>query len=251
MIPKTIHYCWFSGEKKPRKIRHCLRSWKRPLVGYTIKCWTAKDIPSEVMSIPFVKEAFELKRWASVSDYMRFYILFHEGGIYLDSDVEVFQNFDAFLQYDFFAGTDKRSDKDVFGVEGAVMGSVKGLPIMRDLMRYYEEKDCFLLPDNTMNCSIIPDMMIPFFTPMGYQPINKTQTLEGNMIILSLEHFRNSMSPIVIDHKFPIAYHHNTATWVPYFHNRSRLYNFLRRNDLLFLYIPLEWLTKRLRSVRK
>ena len=85
MIPKIIHYCWFSGEKKPRLIRRCIRSWKKILPEYEIRCWDAKSFDFD--SVPYVKEAFRLKKWAFVSDYLIFYAFYKYGGIYLVTDV--------------------------------------------------------------------------------------------------------------------------------------------------------------------
>ena len=73
MIPKVIHYCWFSGEKKPRLIRRCIRSWKKVLPDYEIKCWDANSFDFD--NVPYVKQAYERKKWAFVADYTRFKVL--------------------------------------------------------------------------------------------------------------------------------------------------------------------------------
>lgn len=98
-IPRTIHYCWFSGETKSVIMRECIKSWERVMPEYQIKCWDASLLD---FNVPFIKQAYECKNWAFVTDYMRFYILWKEGGIYLDSDVEVYKSFDPFLKQAFF-----------------------------------------------------------------------------------------------------------------------------------------------------
>lgn len=100
MIPKTIHYCWFSGDPYPDLVKRCLHSWQRMLPDYKLRIWDANSFDFD--SVPYVKEGMAAKRWAVASDYVRLYALYTEGGIYLDSDVEVFKSFDIFLNNSFF-----------------------------------------------------------------------------------------------------------------------------------------------------
>ena len=76
MIPKKIHYCWFSGDKYPRLVKKCLKSWREILPDYEIKLWDANSF--DFNSVLFVKQAFERKQYAFVSDYIRLYALYHE-----------------------------------------------------------------------------------------------------------------------------------------------------------------------------
>jgi mannosyltransferase OCH1-like enzyme len=95
MIPKIIHYTWFSGDEMPQVIKECIASWKRILPEYELRLWdynAIKDIDSV-----FLKEALEVKKWAYAADFVRLYALYNEGGIYLDTDVMVFKRFDCFL----------------------------------------------------------------------------------------------------------------------------------------------------------
>ena len=91
MIPKTIHYCWFGGKPLPPLAIKCLESWNKYLPDYEIIEWNESNFP--VNSIPYTKEAADKGKWAFVSDYARFYILYHNGGIYLDTDVEILKSF--------------------------------------------------------------------------------------------------------------------------------------------------------------
>lgn len=102
MIPKKIHLCWLGGGKYSPLIRHCIDSWYRILPDYEIILWDTGRF--DVNSVPWVKEAFAAKKYAFASDYIRAYALYHEGGIYLDSDVEVLKTFDPLLQYKSFIG---------------------------------------------------------------------------------------------------------------------------------------------------
>ena len=101
-IPRTIHYCWFGGKEKPPLIRRCIESWKTHLSGYEFQEWN--ETTFDVRQIPYAAEAYEAKKYAFVSDYARVYALYHHGGIYLDTDVEVFKPFDDLLHHDSFWG---------------------------------------------------------------------------------------------------------------------------------------------------
>ena len=100
MIPKIIHYCWLSDEPFPKKIRKCMETWKNTHPDYEIVRWSTKNF--DINSIPYVKEAFEARKWAFAADYIRMYALYTQGGIYLDSDVILLKRFDDFLNNSFF-----------------------------------------------------------------------------------------------------------------------------------------------------
>lgn len=88
MIPKKIHWCWFSGEAKPALVRMCVASWRKHCPDWEIREWTLADF-DEVKVPPFFAEAIKANKWAFASDWARFWIVHREGGVYLDSDVEL------------------------------------------------------------------------------------------------------------------------------------------------------------------
>ncbi|MCS2958344.1 hypothetical protein NXX53_17410 [Bacteroides salyersiae] len=87
MIPKRIHLCWLSGDPYPQKIQKCIDSWKVHLPDYEIMLWDLKRF--DIAQVPWVEQAFRVKKYAFAADYIRLYALYNYGGIYLDSDVEV------------------------------------------------------------------------------------------------------------------------------------------------------------------
>ena len=95
MIPKKIHYCWFGGKPKPQKVLDCIASWHQFLPDYTIMEWNEENF--DIYQNRYAREAYETQKYAFVSDFARLKILFDEGGIYLDTDIEVIQNFENFL----------------------------------------------------------------------------------------------------------------------------------------------------------
>ena len=120
MIPKQIHYCWLSGEPYPKLISDCIESWKIHLPDYKIILWDTKRI--DINSNLWLKQAFETKKYAFAADYIRFYALYHYGGIYLDADVEVLRSFDGLLNRHEFVGEEASGD-----IEAAVMGVEKNI----------------------------------------------------------------------------------------------------------------------------
>lgn len=99
---KIIHYCWFGGKKLPREVKKCIKTWEKMLPDYEIKEWNENNF--DINCCPFVKEAYENKKWAFVSDYARIYALYNEGGLYLDTDMKIIKNVSEFLDKDMFMG---------------------------------------------------------------------------------------------------------------------------------------------------
>ena len=97
MIPKVIHYCWFGRGPKGDLANKCIESWKRFLPDYEIKEWNEDNF--DVNMYQYTKEALENKKYAFVTDVVRLYALYTEGGVYMDTDVEVLKSFNPFLHH--------------------------------------------------------------------------------------------------------------------------------------------------------
>lgn len=163
MIPKIIHYCWFGGSPKNEKIRFCMESWKKVLPDYEIREWSEKDL-FRFSDNRYVRQAYEAKKWAFVSDVFRLFALYKEGGIYLDTDVEVRKTFSPLLEGDFFIGSEKHGRFESIGT--AVIGAAAGNGIIKDMLSVYENLD--FIPKNR-----IPDLtpntvrLVPVFQKYG------------------------------------------------------------------------------------
>lgn len=194
MIPKIIHYCWFGGKEKPSSFDYCLATWKMYLPDYEIKEWNESNfIISE--SVEFVKEAYSQKKWAFVSDYVRVYALLLEGGIYMDTDVEIKNNLDEFLVNDFFIGLEKKGY-----VSTALIGSTKKHPLLLEIINYYNKHKFEIKTNNSIISSILEKSF-------GFNKnIEKKQIVDHNINIYPYSYF-------TLDLNKNFATHHFTNTW--------------------------------------
>lgn len=102
MIPKVIHYCWFGLGEMPQLAEDCIASWHKYMPDWEYKLWNEDNF--DVQSVPYVKEAYESRKFAFVTDYVRLWALYSEGGVYMDTDVEILKPLDELLQLDAFTG---------------------------------------------------------------------------------------------------------------------------------------------------
>lgn len=102
MIPKIIHYCWFGHGPMPELALKCIDSWHKYMPDYEYKLWSEDNF--DITCVPYVKEAYETGKYAFVTDYVRLYALYTEGGIYMDTDVEVLKPYDDLLSLSGFTG---------------------------------------------------------------------------------------------------------------------------------------------------
>ncbi|MCI8997704.1 MAG: glycosyl transferase [Muribaculaceae bacterium] len=134
MIPHVIHYCWFGGKPLPKSALKCISSWKKYFPDWEIKQWNEENF--DINSIPYTREAAERGKWAFVSDYARFWILYHHGGVYFDTDVEVIRPMDDIIEGGAFMGFEK--DCNSIGIAaGLGMGANKKLGIYKEIIEHY------------------------------------------------------------------------------------------------------------------
>lgn len=236
MIPKIIHHCWFSGDPYSDLVKRCIRSWRRVLPDYKLRLWDKDSFDFE--SVPFVREAISAKKYAFAADYIRLYALYTEGGIYFDSDVEVFKSFDSFLNNSFFTGTEPYINNDIilYDLEFAIIGSEKGHPFLKEALDLYGEMQFDL--DNPLT---ICHALVPLLEKYGYTSENKLYNLSNGVKIYPLDHIHEKYS--FYDQS---AIHWCQGSWLDY-PEKSRLYYFCQRNGLMGFY---HWL-ERIRGTRK
>lgn len=133
MIPKKIHYCWFGDKPLSDKEEKYMKSWQQYCPDYEIKRWNEKNF--DIQAFSYVKKAYDLKQWAFVSDVARLYALMTEGGIYLDTDMEIIRPLDYFLQFPAFLGFEIETR-----IATGIMGSEAHHPFITELFHDYEER---------------------------------------------------------------------------------------------------------------
>ena len=140
MIPKIIHYCWFGRGPLPNLAQKCIASWKKYLPDYEIKEWNEDNF--DVNIIPYTAEAYAAKKYAFVSDYARFWVLYKYGGIYFDTDVEVIRPIDDIIAKGNFMGCETDASKDgsdaASVAPGLGLGVNPGLGLVKKMLDYYD-----------------------------------------------------------------------------------------------------------------
>lgn len=170
MIPKKIHYCWFGRNLKSELALKCIKSWKQKLPDYEMIEWNEDtfDINENV----FCKEAYEAKKWAFVTDYVRLKVLYEYGGIYMDTDVEVLDSLDDFLSNRAFSGFE-----DNCSVPTGIMASEAKHPFFAELLAYYNNRH-FTLEDGTYDVTTNVQIITETASNKGLRLDNTMQVIE-------------------------------------------------------------------------
>lgn len=207
-IPKIIHYCWFGRNTMPELAKKCMKSWKKVCPDYEIKCWTEDNF--DINICPYVKEAYEKKQWAFVSDYARLWIVYQYGGIYLDTDVELVKNIDALLVYDAFFGFENKERVNT----GLGFGAQPKAELLRIMLNEYDNIH-FVNSAGEQDRTPCPERNTRALLKYSLIQNGKTQILNNNTLILAPD----IMSPIDYasgknkKNAQTISIHHYAASW--------------------------------------
>ena len=209
MIPKVIHYIWLGGNPEPNILKKCKRSWRKYCPDYEIKRWDETNL--DLNKFKFAKDAYNAKKWAFASDVFRFDILYKEGGIYLDTDVELIKPIDEFLAYEFFTGF----ESEQFVNPGLIMGCKKESKIANDILEIYKKAEFNIdkLFDITV-CKLVTSYLVENY---NLKQTGETQRLKNNkVVIFSPEYFcpKSIETLETIITKNTVSIHHYSATWV-------------------------------------
>lgn len=199
MIPKTIHYCWFSGDPFPVEIKLCMDTWQKIIPDFTFRIWNMEDALS--LKCNFVNEALECKKWAFAADVVRLYALYTEGGVYMDSDIYLKKRFDEFMVGQFATfyecGVDeylKKAEEHLpgtrvpFGLQAAFMMGEKRNAFCKAVLDYYYARH-FLHEDGSMDMKIAPHIYAEIAESFGLRYINKKQELSDGTVIFDAKFF--------------------------------------------------------------
>lgn len=148
MIPKIVHYSWFSGEAFPADVAGYVARWRELLPGYELRLWDMERLMAELGDVPFVREALSQRKWAFAADYLRLYALEKYGGIWLDTDVELLKGVDGFLGDGCFIGKESWVNHEgrVY-VTSHFMGAEAGHEFIRECLDFYRDRH-FILGEN-------------------------------------------------------------------------------------------------------
>lgn len=222
MIPKKIHYCWFGKGRLTDSAYKCIESWKKYCPDYEIIEWNEENFNVNICD--YTKEAYENSKWAFVSDYARLWILYNEGGIYFDVDVELIKSIDDIVEEGSFMGferniygVDQTIKNDFTGVginPGIGLGAISGLPIFNELLEDYNHRH-FIEKDGNMNTTSIVDYVTRKFVQKGLILESRKQRVE-DIIFYPVDYFgpMNYLTGELIISENTRSIHRYSASWV-------------------------------------
>ena len=209
-IAKIIHYCWFGDKQKSEFINKCISSWNNILEDYEIIEWNESNFNININN--YVREAYEQKKYAFVSDYVRVYALYNYGGIYLDTDVEVFKKFDDLLENDSFWGFE---EKDYIAT--STIGAKKGNKLIKEFLDSYENRS-FLNKDGSIDTLTNVAIVSKIISNLGIKLDGTFQKIDNLAVIYPQEYFSPYDYINCYSKKTNNTYtmHHFYKSWVPF-----------------------------------
>lgn len=207
-IPKVIHYCWFGGNPLPELAQKCIESWRKFCPDYEIVRWDESNF--DISSNQYVKEAYEAKKWAFVTDYVRLHVIYEQGGVYFDTDVELLKNLDPILKYQGFMGFETGECINT----GLGFGAVQNHPLVFEIMRDYDNVH-FIKPDGSYDITPCPERNTKVLMKYGLIPNNAMQTIH-EMVFMPTEYLspKSYETGVIRITANSYAIHHYDASWM-------------------------------------
>ena len=228
MIPKVIHYCWFGRNPLPELAQKCIASWRKYLPDYEIKEWNEDNF--DVNIIPYTAEAYRAKKYAFVSDYARFWILYKYGGLYFDTDVEIIKPMDDIIARGPFMGCENevRNGATTLGVApGLGLGVNPGRGLYKEILNLYSSIHFHIANAADKQITIV-QIVTEKLVEKGLKNINKIQFIEGVYIypkdyFCPKDYITNESN---MTHNTRTI-HHYAATWIG---KKQKVYFWVARN---------------------
>ena len=214
MIPKIIHYCWFGRNPLPSSAKRCIASWKKYLPDYEIKEWNEDNF--DVNSIPYTRDAYAAKKYAFVSDYARFWVLYHYGGVYFDTDVEVIRPMNDIIAKGPFMGWEKPGSTGAYSIApGLGLAANREQPLYQEILHGFEHLNFYDENGERNNYSMIP-LVTDLLTQKGLKKDGSIQVIDDVILYPSeylcpMEYFTGKVT--ITDNTYAI--HWYTMTWLP------------------------------------
>jgi len=208
VIPKVIHYCWVGGKPLPEKHRACIASWRRMMPDAEIKEWNETNY--DFHRNAYMDEAYRAQKWGFVPDYARLDIVYREGGIYLDTDVEMLKPLDPLLSAP-FCGFESREHVAL----GLIFAAEAGNETIRRLRDAYEGMH-FMNADGSLNQKPSPVLQTEELRKLGLRDDDGAVQTVGGLKVYPKEYF----APKTLDGACHLAentycIHHYEASWMP------------------------------------
>lgn len=213
MIPKIIHYCWFGGNPLPDDAKKCIASWKKYLPNYEIKEWNESNF--SLTCCDYIKEAYQAKKWAFVSDYARFWILYNYGGLYFDTDVEIIKPMEDLVEKGPFMGEEAglpNSRKSECN-PGLGLAAAPGLGLYKEILDYYSTQH-FLTSVGTLYQETVVTKVTNVLRKHGFKGNGSIECIDG-VYIYPPEYFcpMNYTTGKMTITENTRSIHHYSATW--------------------------------------
>ena len=208
MIPKKIHYCWFGKNKLSEEAQKCIASWKKYCPDYEIIEWNEDNY--DINKNEYTRLTYNNKKWAFLTDYVRLDIIYNEGGIYLDTDVELLKSLDELLQYECFMGMEQAGKV----ATGLGFGAEKNNMFIKKNKEFYEHNKNFLKKNQKLKKIICVKVTTDLLNNNGLQEKDMLQIVNG-VTIFPVEYFcplkmgTNQLK--ITDNTYSI--HHYAASW--------------------------------------
>lgn len=237
-IPKIIHYCWFGGNPLPELALKCIVSWRKFLPDYEIREWNESNF--DVDMIPYTREAYAVGKYAFVSDYARFWILYRHGGLYFDTDVEVIRPLDDIVAEGPFMGCENDAESgskpDELGVNpGLGLGATPGLGLYKDLLDMYARLH-FVNDDKSLRLKTVVEYTTELLVERGLDNTSEIQFVDG-IYIYPREYFspKSIRTGILTLTRNTRSIHHYAASWCgPVYKIKRFFYERIAANGILF-----------------
>lgn len=208
MIPKVIHYCWFGRGQKPEAALRCIESWKKYLPDYILKEWNEDNF--DITSNNYVNQAYQNRKFAFVTDYVRLFALFTEGGIYMDTDVEVIGSFDKFLHHNAFSGFETDGN-----VPTGMMAAEKGSVWAKELLDGYADRS-FVKEDGALDTTTNTFVITKYMVDKGLVLNNKYQDFPGLCTMYPSDYFcpKDHRTGKIKCTSNTVCIHHFAGSWI-------------------------------------
>lgn len=225
MIPKVIHYCWFGGNPLPDDAKKCLESWKKYCPEYEIIEWNESNF--DINSNCYIKEAYEAKKFAFVTDYVRLFVMYNYGGIYMDTDVELVKNLDTFLENEAFSGFESSNS-----IPTGIMACEKNFELFGCLLRHYDNRH-FLNADGSYDTTTNTVTITEMCKEYGLILNNEYQVING-FVLYPNDYFcpLENETGILRKTDNTVAIHWFAKSWVS--DNTTKLLKYTRLLHILF-----------------